>query len=191
MTERQRRSIIDEAESTLAGAIEMAAADAEVCALDLLNRAHEASGSTQRSLADLFKVTPGRISQILGGDSQLRVASVARLLRASGYTLSLRAEPVAADLPEINPKPRRRRTVVEPEAAAPPSADLPHVVPGTVMAAGPEGVGEHPVVVVSWVEPTAFLTPVTMNTQSRASSLLNASESRQSRTRLKLEVTPR
>lgn len=79
------------------------AARLAVDAVALMNRAHEDSGFEQKDLAEMLGVSPGRISQILNGDGNVRLATLARMLRASGFKVELTPHPVAepAGAPQV------------------------------------------------------------------------------------------
>jgi transcriptional regulator with XRE-family HTH domain len=94
MTEGNEQSLIEEYEATDEGAQGLAAADLAAQVVRLLHAALEESGLDQKALASKIGVSEGRISQVLNSDGNLRIAAVARYLRALGYTASISAEPV-------------------------------------------------------------------------------------------------
>lgn len=68
--------------------LDAAAARAAVAAVSVMNEAFEKSDlSSRRQLAGALGVSEGRISQILNGDGNVRVSTLARLLKASGFDL--------------------------------------------------------------------------------------------------------
>ena len=68
--------------------LDAAAARAAVAAVSLMKEAFEKSDlSSRRQLAGALGVSEGRISQILNGDGNVRVSTLARLLKASGFDL--------------------------------------------------------------------------------------------------------
>lgn len=89
-------------------AIEMAAARAVNRADSLLSEAHSVSNVTQKELARALHVTEGRISQVLSGESNPRLTTLARYLSALGYALSLDATPTRPELPRIGVRKRRK-----------------------------------------------------------------------------------
>ena len=91
------------------GARELSAAEVMVRATTLLNRAFEQSGLTQRELAKTLGVTEGRVSQVLNGDGNVRLSTLARYLRATGYLTRIEADPATPDVPPLVP-PRRKRS---------------------------------------------------------------------------------
>jgi transcriptional regulator with XRE-family HTH domain len=91
MTEREM-SLIEREMSTPEGRRELAAAAGIADAADLLLECFEASGLTQERLAQLLGLTPGRVSQVLHGDGNVKVATLARFLSAMGRELQLGAQ---------------------------------------------------------------------------------------------------
>lgn len=106
MTET-KKSAVEIAESTKHGQIELAAADVMLEAAGLLNRAVRTAGVSQRDLAEALGVGESRVSQVLNGDGNLRLTTLARYLRAAGYSISLTVNPADHDTPAL-PKPRVR-----------------------------------------------------------------------------------
>ncbi len=94
--------------STPEGARELAAAEVMVRASTLLWRAFEQSGLSQRELADSLGVTEGRVSQILHGDGNVRLSTLARYLRATGYLTKLEAVPASGSVAPLRPRTPRR-----------------------------------------------------------------------------------
>jgi transcriptional regulator with XRE-family HTH domain len=92
MTTREM-SIIEQEMNTPEGRRELAAAQGIADAADLLLESFEASELTQDRLATLLGVTPGRVSQVLHGDGNVKVATLARFLAAMGYELRLTVAP--------------------------------------------------------------------------------------------------
>jgi transcriptional regulator with XRE-family HTH domain len=107
MTAKPIPTLIEEEEATEAGAQGLAAADLAAQVMRILEQALDASGLDQKTLAEKLGVTQGRVSQVLNGDGNLRVAAVARYLRALGYETHLSATPVDSGNPAL-PRPRRR-----------------------------------------------------------------------------------
>lgn len=106
MTETTK-SEVEIAESTAEGRLEMAAAEASLDAIGLLNKALRASGMSQKDLAKALGVGESRVSQVLSGDGNVRMTTLARYLRAAGYTLRLDAVPAEENVAEL-PRPRTR-----------------------------------------------------------------------------------
>jgi len=107
--EPERPTLIEQEEATDAGAQGLAAADLAGQVVRLLEQALDASGMDQKALADKLDVTQGRISQVLNGDGNMRVAAVARYLRALGYQTHISAVPVEPGRPELPREVNRRR----------------------------------------------------------------------------------
>ncbi|MDD1477071.1 helix-turn-helix domain-containing protein [Arthrobacter sp. H16F315] len=101
------KSEVEIAESTVEGRVEMAAAEASLDTVGLLNRVLRASGLSQREIAEALGVGESRVSQVLTGDGNLKITTLARYLRAAGYALKLEAVPVDAAAKEL-PRPRSR-----------------------------------------------------------------------------------
>ena len=93
-----RRSLVDQLRQERP--LDAAAARAAVRAGGLMNEAFSKSNlGTRRELADVVGVSEGRISQLLNGDGNVRVSTLARLLKASGFDLEL-------SLAEVDEEPR-------------------------------------------------------------------------------------
>jgi transcriptional regulator with XRE-family HTH domain len=110
MTDRSKiPSLIDEEEATDAGAQGLAAADLAGQVMRLLEQALDASGIEQKELAEKLGVTQGRVSQVFNGDGNMRIAAVARYLRALGYETRISATPVVPGRPGLPRQPQRVR----------------------------------------------------------------------------------
>jgi transcriptional regulator with XRE-family HTH domain len=99
MTERRprRRSLVDELEEEMP--MDAAAAKAAVESVALINSTLKAAGIRQSELARMLELTEGRVSQVVNGDGNVRVSTLAKFLRAAGYNLALNAEPVTQAQP--------------------------------------------------------------------------------------------
>jgi hypothetical protein len=149
MTAKRRQSLVAERESTTEGRVAMAGARAAVQTVTLLNQALETSGRNQSELAALLGVTGGRVSQVVNGDGNLRVSTIARFLRAAGYRLKLTAEPADAGVaPLAQPAPRRPSS----RPAAPRFAAV-----YTATSVTGEGVGPEPIIQLSASHPSRIL----------------------------------
>lgn len=83
-----RRSLVDQLREERP--LDAAAARAAVRAVGLMNEAFAKSDlHARRELAEAVGVSDGRISQLLNGDGNVRVSTLARLLKASGFDLEL------------------------------------------------------------------------------------------------------
>ncbi|MCB9441224.1 MAG: helix-turn-helix transcriptional regulator [Mycolicibacterium sp.] len=109
MTDRPEKSFIEEIEATNAGAQGMAAADLAAQVARLLDAAFESSDLDQTALAEKLGVTQSRVSQVLNSDGNLRIATIARWLRALGYEAAITATPVGGDVSRSEPEPRPTR----------------------------------------------------------------------------------
>jgi len=116
MTDQPNQTLIDDEQVTDPGAQGLAAADLAGQVMRLLHQALDASELDQKSLAEKLGVTQGRVSQVLNSDGNMKIAAVARYLRALGYETKLTASPVTPGLPAL-PRESRRRAVREPQPA--------------------------------------------------------------------------
>lgn len=112
MTEK-KLSLADQRRSTPEGRMGMAAARLAISASRMLAAAFSArSDIDQKALAHLIGVTEGRVSQVLHGDGNVHVATLARYMTALGYEVELTAKGIDAHVPPISaPTPRRSRRV--------------------------------------------------------------------------------
>ncbi|MBH0023810.1 helix-turn-helix transcriptional regulator [Salinibacterium sp. SWN248] len=86
---------------------ERKAARLERQVLLLIEQAMQNTRFTQAALAEALGVTAGRISQVLNGDGNLTIASLARTLAALEYEVFMTAESVNHSLPPIRPRIHR------------------------------------------------------------------------------------
>lgn len=117
MTDQPDPTLIDEEQATDAGAQGLAAAELAGQTMRLLQQALDASASDQKALAEKLGVTQGRVSQVLNGDGNMKIAAVARYLRALGYEVRLSATPLISGLPAL-PRESRRRPAHQPQSPA-------------------------------------------------------------------------
>ncbi|SNT63886.1 hypothetical protein SAMN05421812_11614 [Asanoa hainanensis] len=106
-------SFYEERAATAQGRLGLAAAAAAASVSRLLHAAKVSSGLTSKDIAGELAVTEGRVSQVLSGDGNLHIATVARFVRAMGYELRIGAVPVEGDRPPldvIGRRPRRKTT---------------------------------------------------------------------------------
>lgn len=94
-------SIIEQYESTPVGAQGLAAAGSAAQVARLLEQALAASPLDQRALSSELGVSESRVSQVMNGDGNLRIAAIGRYMRALGYKLELSAIPLAEGLPTL------------------------------------------------------------------------------------------
>jgi len=84
-------TMVEEAWADPVMALDMAGARGVVDGSALMARVFEATGLTQRELAQRAGVTEGRVSQVLSGEENLRLSTLSRYLHALGYRLTLSA----------------------------------------------------------------------------------------------------
>ncbi|MCL2783406.1 MAG: helix-turn-helix domain-containing protein [Propionibacteriaceae bacterium] len=84
-------SMVQQAEADPVEALELAAATGAVEGSALLLRVFNQTGITQKELATRVGVSEGRVSQVLSGQENLRISTLARYLHAMGYRLHLSA----------------------------------------------------------------------------------------------------
>ncbi|HET7668441.1 MAG TPA: helix-turn-helix transcriptional regulator [Mycobacterium sp.] len=108
MTDEPDPTLIDEEQATDSGAQGLAAADLAGQVMRLLHQALDVSELDQKALAEKLGVTQGRVSQVFNGDGNMKIAAVARYLRALGYETRLSAIPVAPNIPDLPRESRRR-----------------------------------------------------------------------------------
>ncbi|MDR3201810.1 MAG: hypothetical protein LBT54_01520 [Bifidobacteriaceae bacterium] len=92
--DKTRTSAVQEMEAAWPSALDLAAARVAVGVSALLGRAFEASGLQGRQPAKRLGVTEGRVSQVLHGDGNIRVATLGRYLKAMGFRPTLVAKPL-------------------------------------------------------------------------------------------------
>lgn len=74
----------------------------------LMEAVEDACPARQKDIAEAMGVTPGRVSQLMAGDGNVRIATLARFLDGCGYELSLTATPKSGEgLPITLPRPPR------------------------------------------------------------------------------------
>lgn len=89
----RRRSLAEELDVEMP--LDAAAAKAAVESVSLINAVVESAGLLQSELAKALGLTEGRVSQVVNGDGNVRVSTLARFLRAAGYELDVTATPIA------------------------------------------------------------------------------------------------
>lgn len=75
----------------------------------LMEQTIDLSGVLRRDIAAAMGVTPGRVSQIVDGDGNVRVATLARLMEAAGADLSMTATTRSGAVITVRRQPMRRR----------------------------------------------------------------------------------
>lgn len=91
-TDRDNHAAVRQLNEATKDYIERGAAISENDSVMLINQAFAEGGRTQKELAELLGVSEGRVSQILNGDGNLRVATLARYLSALGFSLRMEAD---------------------------------------------------------------------------------------------------
>lgn len=140
----ERRSLADQLRQEKP--LDAAAARAAVAAVSLMNEAFEKSDlSSRRQLAEALGVSEGRISQILNGDGNVRVSTLARLLKASGFDLDL----------DLVGRPQRGRRTRRRRAEEPPTTYVTmKTVTSVATGEGGQGLFRHPVIELSTRHPS-------------------------------------
>ena len=100
-------SFLEDLEHSPFVARELAASQLTNDALVLLQTALTKTGTSQKELADLLGIGESRVSQVLNGDGNIKLTTLARYLKALGYTVSLEAHPVNAGTSQLS---RARRS---------------------------------------------------------------------------------
>lgn len=110
MTE-QPENVVDwiaDLESNPAYQMEEAAAELALEMSEILRHAFRARPDIdQKTLARLIGVSEGRVSQILHSDGNLHVSTLAKYLRALGYSLQVKPRSIAEEAPPLRRNTRR------------------------------------------------------------------------------------
>ncbi|MFD3704512.1 helix-turn-helix domain-containing protein [Nocardia sp. NPDC058658] len=94
---------------TAQGAIELAAASATAEVSRLFRWLSARSGPKQKEIAELLKVSEGRVSQVINGDGNVTIAALAKYARAYGYTVTVTLTPAEPGLAAHSPTSTERR----------------------------------------------------------------------------------
>lgn len=121
MTSRNEKSVIDSYASFPRGAQELSAASLAQNVVGCLEQAKAASGKSNKELSSLLGVSEGAVSQVLNGDGNVRISTLARYLRAMGFEPRLSADSIEGgeSLPLAPRRVRSRRKSSSEEDAAP------------------------------------------------------------------------
>lgn len=104
----KKPTLVEQRASTSSGRLGLAAARLAVETAQLLTTAFAARKDIdQKALAEIVGVSEGRVSQVLHGDGNVHVATLARYLAALGYEADLTARPTAAEAAPLR-APRKR-----------------------------------------------------------------------------------
>jgi len=88
--------MVEERGSTPRGAQALAAAKLAIRVIRLIWYAKGAARITSKVLADRLGVTEGRVSQVINGDGNVHIATLARFMHAMGYEVQIKATPISA-----------------------------------------------------------------------------------------------
>lgn len=106
----ENKPLVEELEEDPRVRSELAAARLASTVGALMEQVADATSAKYKDIAAVMGVSAGRVSQILSGDGNVRIATLARLLDACGYELELIARPKAGRGSAITlPRPPRRR----------------------------------------------------------------------------------
>ena len=103
-THKNQTSLFDKLQA--AAPMESAAADSAVRSVSLINEVIEKAALPQSQVADILGISPGRVSQVLNGDGNVRISTLAKFLRAAGFDLELSARKVPLNPPHESENPR-------------------------------------------------------------------------------------
>lgn len=103
-----RKSLIEEHAITKRGAEALAAARLALRVIRLLLSAKESSGVSQKDLASRLDVSDGRVSQVMSGDGNIHIATLARFMHAMGYEVEVNAVPLRPGLKRLHGRTQRR-----------------------------------------------------------------------------------
>lgn len=121
MTKNEESSLIGRYSSFPRGAQELSAASLAQSVVGCLEQAKAVWGQPNKDLAKLLGVSEGAVSQVLNGDGNIRISTLARYLRAMGFEARLSADPLAGgdSLPLSPRRVRNRRGDAEGRDRAP------------------------------------------------------------------------
>lgn len=98
----EHRSLLEEIEADPGASRELAAAGLARRVLEALNSALEESETAASTLASELGVSQSAVSQVLNGDGNLRIYTLARYLRALGLEATIELVPAgSADVPVV------------------------------------------------------------------------------------------
>lgn len=115
MTKRTERTLYEEYAGTPEGALELAAASLATSVVRSMNAAVRATGVENQKLAERLGVTKSRVSQLLNGDGNVRISSLAKVMRALGYQIELVVTPAESGVQELRAARSRKRANVAQE----------------------------------------------------------------------------
>jgi hypothetical protein len=108
-------SLFDYLGASPLGARELAASQLTNDALILLQTALSSTGVTQKQLADTLGIGESRVSQVINGDGNIKLTTLARYMRALGYAVTVSVTPVERNIPELT-RERRKPAITSGQA---------------------------------------------------------------------------
>jgi predicted XRE-type DNA-binding protein len=108
-------SLFDDLGASPLGARELAASQLTNDALILLQTALSSTGVTQKQLADTLGIGESRVSQVINGDGNIKLTTLARYMRALGYAVTVSVTPVERNIPELT-RERRKPAITSGQA---------------------------------------------------------------------------
>jgi predicted XRE-type DNA-binding protein len=100
-------TLFDDLGASPLGARELAASQLTNDALVLLQTALSSTGVTQKQLAEILGIGESRVSQVVNGEGNLKLATFARYMRALGYAVTVNVTPVERNIPELTRERRK------------------------------------------------------------------------------------
>lgn len=107
--DRQDISMFEIEESSKSGGHTLSAARFAIQIIRLLLTAKKESKLSHREIAARLQITEGRVSQVLNGDGNVHIATLARFMHVMGYDLTLHATPFVEGVRQIEVTSRRER----------------------------------------------------------------------------------
>jgi predicted XRE-type DNA-binding protein len=108
-------TLFDDLGASPLGARELAASQLTNDALVLLQTALSSTGVTQKQLAEILGIGESRVSQVVNGEGNLKLATFARYMRALGYAVTVNVTPVERNIPELT-RERRKPAITSSKA---------------------------------------------------------------------------
>jgi predicted XRE-type DNA-binding protein len=108
-------SLFDDLGASPLGARELAASQLTNDALVLLQTALSSTGITQKQLAEKLGIGESRVSQVVNGDGNVKLTTLARYMRALGYVVTVNVTPVERNIPELT-RERRKPAITTSQA---------------------------------------------------------------------------
>jgi predicted XRE-type DNA-binding protein len=108
-------SLFDDLGASPQGARELAASQLTNDALVLLQTALSSTGVTQKQLAEKLGIGESRVSQVINGDGNIKLTTLARYMRALGYAVTVSVTPVERNIPELA-RERRKPAIASGQA---------------------------------------------------------------------------